>query len=99
MARFKQSIEKEIKIWKERANDEFGKILTKISELTKDILPTYENEIGIESSPISIPIANYSIVGDRKRTYSEIYNVLDDYDIIGNYPNVKRLMIKLNSLS
>ena len=41
------TIEKEMQIWEERANDEFGTILKKIQKATKDYLYSWE-EMGIE---------------------------------------------------
>ena len=42
----KMTLDEEMKLWDERANDEFGKILEKIKKATKDYLYSWE-EMGI----------------------------------------------------
>ena len=90
-------LDEEIKLWKERANDEFGLILNKIKEATKDHLYSWE-EFGIEYNSISEYITAYSLDGDRRWTATHIKAVLEDYDIIPNYKNVQKLINELFKL-
>ena len=46
------NLDEEMKLWKERANDEFGKVLKKIKKATKDYLYSWE-ECGIEYNVLS----------------------------------------------
>lgn len=88
------SLDKEMKLWEDRANDEFGKLLNKIKEATKDYLYSWE-EFGIEHNILSTYITGYSLDGDRKYTATHVMDILINYDIYNNYPNVKRLVNKL----
>lgn len=91
------TLDEEIKLWEERANDEFGLILNKIKEATKDHLYSWE-EFGIEYNSISEYITAYSLDGDRRWTAIHIKAVLENYDIIPNYKNVQKLIDELFKL-
>ena len=92
------NLDKEMKLWEERANDEFGKVLKKIKKATKDYLYSWE-ECGIEYNVLSDFITSYSLDGNRKYTAKAIYNILYNYDILGNHRNVKRLVNEMNKLT
>ena len=92
------TIEKEMQIWEERANDEFGQVLKKIHKVTIDYLPSWEY-MGIEYNMLSEYITGYSLDGDRKYTASAIHNVLYNYDILSNHKNIKKLVETLFELS
>lgn len=94
------TIKEEMRLWEERANDEFGTILKKIQKATKDFLYSWE-EMGIEYNSLSYPITSYALDGNRKYTAKQIYLVLYNYDILGNHRNIKKLveeMLKLANL-
>ena len=92
------TLEEEMKLWETRSNDEFGTILKKIQKATKDYLYSWE-EMGIEYNPLSEYVTSYAIDGDRKYTAKAIYNVLYNYDILGNHRNVKKLVNKMMDLA
>jgi len=92
------NLDEEMKLWEERANDEFGQILTKIKKATKDYLYSW-TEMGIESNALSEYITGYSLDGNRKYTAKAIYNILYTYDILGNYRNIKKLVNKMMKLA
>ena len=92
------TLDEEMKLWEERANDEFGKILTKIKKATKDYLYSW-NEMGIEYNVLSEPITLYSLDGNRSYTANVIKNILINYDILGNHKNVKKLVDQLTKLA
>ena len=93
------NIDEEMKIWEERSNDEFGKILKAIKELTKDYFYSEEDENGIKFTPISNYIAEYSLDGNRKVTYARIHNILENWDILGNNEGVDSLVKELNEIA
>ena len=88
------TLDEEMKLWEERANDEFGQILTKIKEATKDYLYSW-NEMGIEYNVLSEPITCYALDGNRIHTATQISNILKELDILDNYRNVKNLIKEL----
>ena len=92
------NLDEEMKLWEERANDEFGQILTKIKKATKDYLYSW-TEMGIESNALSEYITSYSLDGNRKYTAKAIYNVLYTHDILGNHRNVKKLVNEMMKLA
>ena len=92
------TLDEEMKLWEERANDEFGQILTKIKKATKDYLYSW-TEIGIESNALSEYITGYSLDCNRKYTAKAIYNVLYNYDILGNHRNIKKLVNEMMKLA
>ena len=92
------NLDEEMKLWEERANDEFGQILKKIANATKDYLYSWE-EMGIEYNALSEYITGYALDGNRKYTSKAIYNVLYNYDILGNHKNVKKLVDQLTKLA
>jgi len=94
----KMTIDEEMKLWETRANDEFGKILKKIQKATKNYLYSW-NEMGIEYNPLSEYIIAYSLDGDRKYTAKCIYNILYNYDILGNHRNIKKLVAEMEKLA
>ena len=91
------TIDEEMKLWEERANDEFGTILRQIKESTKDYLYTWE-DMGIEYNILSEYITCYALDGNREYAAKSIKNVLKEYDILGNHKNVARLVNKLCKL-
>ena len=92
------NLDEEMKLWEERANDEFGQILKKIAKATKDYLYSWE-EMGIEYNVLSEYITGYALDGNRKYTAKAIYNVLYNYDILNNDSAVKSLVNKLMEIS
>lgn len=92
------ALDEEMKIWEERSNDEFGKILQAIKELTKDYFFVEEDEYGNYVTPISDYIVAYSLDGNRKYTASVIKNILENWDILGNDEGVDNLMKELENL-
>jgi len=92
------NLDEEMKLWEERANDEFGQILKKIKQVTKDYLYSWE-EMGIESNVLSEYITAYALDGNRKYTAKAIYNILYNYDILGNHRNVKKLVNEMMKLA
>lgn len=92
------ALDEEMKIWEERSNDEFGKILHAIKELTKDYFFVEEDEYGNYVTPISDYIVAYSLDGNRKYTASVIKNILENWDILGNDEGVDNLMKELENL-
>ena len=90
----KMTLDEEMKLWEERANDDFGKILKKIKKATKDLFYSWE-EMGIEMNPLSEYITGYSLDGNRKYTAKCIKNILENYDILNNHRNVKNLVNNL----
>jgi hypothetical protein len=92
------NLDEEMKLWEERANDEFGQILTKIKKTTKDYLYSW-TEMGIESNALSEYITGYSLDGNRKYTAKAIYNILYTHDILGNHRNIKKLVNEMMKLA
>ena len=92
------TIDEEMKLWETRANDEFGQILKKIQKAAKNYLYSWE-EMGIEYNPLSEYITAYSLDGDRKFTAKCIYNILYNYDILGNHRNIKKLVAEMEKLA
>jgi ABC-type glycerol-3-phosphate transport system substrate-binding protein len=92
------NLDEEMKLWDERANDEFGKVLKKIKKATKDYLYSWE-EMGIEYNILSEYITGYALDGNRKFAAKHIYNILENYDILGNHRNVKKLVNKMMDLA
>lgn len=92
-------LDEEMKIWEDRSNDEFGKILKAIKELTKDYFYSEEDENGIKFTPISNYITEYSLDGNHKITYARIYNVLENWDILDNDEGVNSLVKELKEIA
>ena len=93
------NIDEEMKLWEERSNDEFGKVLHAIKKLTKDYFVAEEDEFGIKSMPLDIYIAQYSVFGRRKSIALNIRDLLENYDILGNDEGVDNLMKELEDLA
>lgn len=93
------TLDEEMKIWEERSNDEFGKVLHAIKELTKDYFVAEEDEFGINSTPLDVYIAQYSVFGRRKSIALNIRNLLENYDILGNDEGVDNLVKELEDLA
>jgi len=92
------TLDEEMKLWDERANDEFGRILKKIQKATKDYLYSWV-EMGIEYNILSEYISSYALDGNRQYTAKAIYNILYNYDILGNHRNVKKLVNEMLKLA
>ena len=92
------TIEEEMKIWEDRSNDEFGKILKALKELTKDYFVAEEDEFGISRMPLDVYIAQYSVFGRRKSTALDVRYLLENYDILGNNESVDNLVKELENL-
>jgi len=93
----KMTLDEEMKLWEERANDEFGQILTKIKKATKDYLYSW-NEMGIEYNELSEPITAYALDGNRFYTATRVKNILSEIDLLGNHRNIKKLVDELFKL-
>ena len=92
------NLDEKMKLWEERANDEFGKILQSIKELTKDYFYAEEDEYGNYVTPISNYITAYALDGNRKYTVSSIKNILENWDILGNDEGIDSLVKDLENL-
>lgn len=89
------TIEQEMKVWNERANDVFGKTLDSINK--KAFADWFvENENGIARTPISDYITAYALDGNRKYTAEKVLAVIEDYDVM---EDVKALAVKLRKLA
>lgn len=93
----KMTLDEEMELWKKRSNDEFGQILTKIKDATKDYLYSWEY-MGIEYNELSEPITAYALDGNRFYTATQIKNILLEFDILGNHSNIKKLVNELFKL-
>ena len=94
------TLDEEMKLWETRANDEFGQILKKIQKATKNYLYSW-NDMGIEYNALSEYVTGYSLDGNREYTAKHIYNILYNYDILGNHRNVNKLakeMLKIANI-
>ena len=85
------TLDEEMKLWEERANDEFGKLLKKIENTTDEYLYHWE-ENGIMYNALSEYITSYALDSNRKYVAKNIYNILYNYDILGNHRNIKKLV-------
>ena len=92
------TLDEEMKLWESRSNDEFGTILKALKELTKDYFVSEEDEFGISNMPLDVYIAQYSVFGKRASIVSNIRNLLENYDILGNDEGVDSLMVELENL-
>ena len=95
------NLDEEMKLWEIRDNDEFGKTLRAIRELTNDYFCIEKDEFGIESTPISHYCAIYSLDGEkaRKSIAESVHDILYDYDILGNDEGVNSLVNELNRIA
>ena len=93
------SLDDEMKLWEDRSNDEFGKVLQAIKELTKDYFAAEEDEFGISSIPLDVYIAQYSVFGMRKSIALNVRDLLENYDILGNDEGVDNLVKELEELA
>lgn len=93
------SLDDEMKLWEDRSNDEFGKVLQAIKELTKDYFVAEEDEFGINSMPLDVYIAQYSVFGMRKSIALNVRDLLENYDILGNDEGVDNLVKELEELT
>ena len=93
------SLDDEMKLWEDRSNDEFGKVLQAIKELTKDYFVAEEDEFGINSMPLDVYIAQYSVFGKRKSIALNVRDLLENYDILGNDEGVDNLVKELEELA
>ena len=92
------NLDEEMKLWEERANDEFGHILKKIAKATKDYLYSWK-EMGIEYNVLSEYITGYALDGNREYTAKAIYNILYNYDILSNHRNIKKLVKEMEQIA
>ena len=93
------SLDDEMKLWEDRSNDEFGKVLQAIKELTKDYFVAEEDEFGINNMPLDVYIAQYSVFGKRKSIALNVRDLLENYDILGNDEGVDNLVKELEELA
>lgn len=93
------TLDEEMKVWEDRSNDEFGKILQALKELTKDYFVSEEDEYGINSMPLDVYIAQYSVFGRRKSIALSIRDLLENYDILDNDEAIDSLVNELENLS
>lgn len=82
------TLEEEMKLWGERANDKVGKLIKFAYNATKDSLYSYEDELGIECNPIKSVLGMYELDGNAKHSIRVLKNVLSNYDIC-NFDNVE----------
>ena len=95
------TLDEEMKLWEIRDNDEFGKTLRAIRELTNDYFCIEKDEFGMESTPISHYSAIYALDGEkvRKSIAKSVYDILYNYDIIGNDEGVSSLVNELKRIA
>lgn len=91
------NIDAEMKLWEERSNDEFGKLLKSIIEHTNDYFISELGEDGFDTTPIEHYSAMYALDGEKYRLdiAISVYNILYNYDILDNDWVVKKLVNKL----
>ena len=70
------TLEKEMKLWEERANDKVGKLIDFVYKKTKDIIYSYTDEFGIEHNPIKSVSAMYALDVNVKYSIRELKNIL-----------------------
>ena len=75
------TLEEEMKLWEERANDKVGKLINFAYNETKDIIYSYIDEFGIEHNPIKSVLDVYAIDGNAKCSLKNLKNILHFYDI------------------
>ena len=92
------TLEQEMELWEVRSNDEFGTLLKKIKESCVDFFVAEEDEFGMKSTPLDTYIALYSLDGNRKYIANSVKGILWNYDILGNYKNIEKLVNKLFTL-
>lgn len=80
--------EEEMKLWDERANDKVGKLIDFVYKETKDIIYSYEDDLGIEHNQIKSVLDVYVIDGNAKCSIKNLKNILYFYDIC-NFDDVK----------
>lgn len=76
------SLELEMELWKERANNAFGKKLAEIADHTSGFFVEEDEGYGIKCTPISKLKTIYSVDGDAKSIYLRCISILTNYDII-----------------
>ena len=76
------TLEEEMKLWEERANDKVSKLIDFAYKETKDIIYSYTDEFGIEHNPIKSISAMYALDGNAKYSIRELKNILHNYDVI-----------------
>ena len=89
-------LDKEMAIWQERSNSEFGKIIKQLDDIMKEMF-SEEGEYGWEVSPISNIVTEYSLDGNKKVTAKSIYRVLENYDMLQE-PEVNNLVKRMFNL-
>lgn len=91
------TLDEEMKLWEVRDNDEFGKTLRAIRDLTNDYFPMEEDDFGMTSTPISHYSAIYALDGEkvRKSIAKSVHDILYNYDILGNDEGVENLVKEL----
>ena len=94
----KMTIEQEMQLWQERANDEFGTCLKEIEKASMKYFGCDEDEYGIRSTPLSYLVTAYSLDGNRKYTARAFIETLTEWDVLQDR-KVKRLAEKLNAIA
>ena len=93
------NIEQKMKVWEERSNDEFGKLVKSVIELTNDYFTPYEDTNGIIiTNPIQYYYTMYALDGNRKYVLNAINGILYNYDITGNDKGVDSLIRQLTKI-
>lgn len=92
----KLTIDEEMKVWEERANDEFGQTLNEINKKAFGEWFNEDDENGTISTPISHYITAYALDGDRKYTARMVLSVIEEYDMM---EDINGLADKLNKLA
>ena len=93
------NIEEEMKIWKERSNDDLGSLLKSVIKLTNEYFSSDIDEDGIPvKNPIQYYSTLYTVSGNRKYVLNTIREILYDYDILGNNKEVDSLIKQLNKI-
>ena len=82
------TLEEEMKLWVERANDKVSKLIDFAYKETKDIIYSYIDGFGSEHNPIKSVLAMYVLDGNIKYSIRELKNILYNYDIC-NFDNIE----------
>ena len=86
MKKVEDGLDEDMKLWDERANDEFGQVLYEIEKYAIDLFGTTKDyEVPeLEQSIISKYITTYALTGDKNYVARRIYGTLENFDMIDN---------------
>ena len=93
-------IEREMKVWKQRIEDDFGKELKHLQWLIMDenlYKTEKKSDIVYEFTPFDDYVNAYAMSGNRQFCYNKIRNICVEYDFTDN-KKVNDVLEKLKSL-